>query len=69
MMQIIALSQKNLVIQKLQKLKEVTEKTWHEAHRIYRDKDEPFIYKDLREIFLDAVKNTAAGNLRWGIVF
>ncbi|XP_077178826.1 HEAT repeat-containing protein 4 isoform X2 [Paroedura picta] len=60
---IATLTQKDLVIQKLQKLKEITERTWHEAHRIYRDKDDAFIYKDLCEIFLDAVKCTPTGQI------
>lgn len=68
MIQITALTQKDLVIQKLQKLKEITERTWHEAHRIYRDKDDAFIYRDLCEIFLDVIEHTPAGNLEWGIV-
>ncbi|XP_054825917.1 HEAT repeat-containing protein 4, partial [Eublepharis macularius] len=58
---ITTLTQKDLVIQKLQKLKEITERTWQEAHRIYRDKDDVFIYRDLCEIFLDAVKYTSTG--------
>uniref|UniRef100_A0ACB8FLB6 Uncharacterized protein n=1 Tax=Sphaerodactylus townsendi TaxID=933632 RepID=A0ACB8FLB6_9SAUR len=56
---ITALTQKDLVIQKLQKLKEITERTWQEAHRIYREKDDAFIYRSLSEIFLDAVKYTS----------
>ncbi|KAL8169498.1 UNVERIFIED_CONTAM: hypothetical protein K2H54_050382 [Gekko kuhli] len=60
---ITTLTQKDLVIQKLQKLKEITERTWHEAHRIYRDKDDAFIYRDLCEIFLDAIKYTPTGQI------
>ncbi|XP_060118344.1 HEAT repeat-containing protein 4 [Heteronotia binoei] len=60
---ITTLTQKDLVIQKLQKLKEITERTWHEAHRIYREKDDAFIYRDLCEIFLDVIRCTPTGQI------
>ncbi|KAH0620660.1 hypothetical protein JD844_021331 [Phrynosoma platyrhinos] len=53
---IATLSQKDLVIEKVQKLQEVTENTWQEAHRIYREKGDIFAYRDIRDIFLAVVQ-------------
>ncbi|XP_063145925.1 HEAT repeat-containing protein 4 [Candoia aspera] len=54
--EISTLSQTPIVIKKVLKLQEVTDKMWHEAHRIYREKGDIFAYKDIRDIFLDVVK-------------
>ncbi|XP_053126384.1 HEAT repeat-containing protein 4 [Hemicordylus capensis] len=62
---IARLSKKDLVIQKLLKLQEIIERTWHEAHRIYRDKGDVFAYKEIRDIFLDVVQTTFTGQTQY----
>lgn len=52
-----------MVTEKLLKLQEIKETTWHEAHRIYREEGDIFAYRDILEIFLDVVKATFTGNL------
>ncbi|XP_061468780.1 LOW QUALITY PROTEIN: HEAT repeat-containing protein 4 [Rhineura floridana] len=59
---IATLSQKDLITEKLWKLKELTENTWHEAHRIYREKGDIFAYREIRDIFLDVVQVTFTEN-------
>ncbi|XP_062973705.1 HEAT repeat-containing protein 4 [Elgaria multicarinata webbii] len=55
---IATLSQKDLVIEKLLKLQEITENTWHEAHRIYREKGDVFAYREIRDIFFAVIQAT-----------
>ncbi|XP_062824183.1 HEAT repeat-containing protein 4 isoform X2 [Anolis carolinensis] len=55
---ITTLSQKDLVIEKVLKFREITKNTWHEAHRIYREKGDIFAYKEIRDIFLAVVQVT-----------
>ncbi|XP_066478961.1 HEAT repeat-containing protein 4 [Tiliqua scincoides] len=61
---IIALSTKDLIIEKLLKLQEIIERTWHEAHRIYREEGDIFAYREILEIFLDVVKATFTDQTR-----
>ncbi|KAF7251492.1 HEAT repeat-containing protein 4 [Varanus komodoensis] len=62
---IATLSQKDLVIKKLLKLQEITENTWHEAHRIYREKGDTFAYREIQDIFFAAVQAPFTGNSEW----
>ncbi|KAM6464017.1 HEAT repeat-containing protein 4 isoform 2-T2 [Liasis olivaceus] len=62
--EISTLSQTPLVIKKVLKLQEVTEKMWHEAHRIYRNKGDIFAYRDICAIFLDVVKTAFTDQTR-----
>ncbi|XP_060617185.2 HEAT repeat-containing protein 4 [Anolis sagrei] len=55
---ITTLSQKDLVIEKVLKFREITKNTWHEAHRIYREKGDIFAYKEIRDVFLAVVQVT-----------
>ncbi|XP_053240053.1 HEAT repeat-containing protein 4 isoform X1 [Podarcis raffonei] len=54
---VATLSQKDLVIEKVLKIKEITKNTWQEAHRIYREKGDVFAYSSIRDIFLDVVQD------------
>uniref|UniRef100_A0A8D0DLG5 Uncharacterized protein n=1 Tax=Salvator merianae TaxID=96440 RepID=A0A8D0DLG5_SALMN len=63
---IAELSQKDLLIEKVLKLQEVTENLWHEAHHIYREKGDIFAYRELKDLFLAVVQATFTGNLEWG---
>uniref|UniRef100_A0A8D0G1K9 Uncharacterized protein n=1 Tax=Sphenodon punctatus TaxID=8508 RepID=A0A8D0G1K9_SPHPU len=59
---LLLLSQKDLVIQKLLKLEEITERMWQEASRIYRAKEESSDRRDLMDVLITVLEFTFSGN-------